>query len=280
MPISKSAIEAALLKMQKLSQVAPQQVADPLERLLGKISLMKGDRGEPGPEGKPGRTPIKYVDYFTKKEVEQIAEMATPVKDKDYFDGVDGKDGRDGVDGKDGNANIEEVRTIAEGEVSLHESLYDHKKLVDQSHEKKVLGDLELDESAVDGKFLFVRGKRIIGADAPKSQIVQMPYRGGVETHRRYRVKSITSSQTLDPLDDVTHVDATSGNITVTIYSAAGNEGNHHYFKRTDTSANTVSFAMTGSETIDYDTLYQLVNRGSGAEIYNDGTNWFIKHIS
>lgn len=53
-------------------------------------------------DGKDGYTPVKGVDYFTDAEVDAFKEEATPVKGIDYRDGIDGKDGQNGIDGKDG----------------------------------------------------------------------------------------------------------------------------------------------------------------------------------
>ena len=57
----------------------------------------------PGPQGEPGYTPVKGVDYFDGKDGQDGAQGPagyTPVKGVDYFDGVDGKDGKDGADGR------------------------------------------------------------------------------------------------------------------------------------------------------------------------------------
>lgn len=45
----------------------------------------KGERGERGMQGEKGDKPIKGVDYFTKRDVEEIASKAKPVRGKDYF---------------------------------------------------------------------------------------------------------------------------------------------------------------------------------------------------
>lgn len=62
MPISKSRIEAALKKLEVLKRTEP-KAEDPIRELLGKISLMKGEKGD------PAYTPVKGVDYFTEKEI-------------------------------------------------------------------------------------------------------------------------------------------------------------------------------------------------------------------
>ena len=266
--ITRSKLQAALKRMQDRPK------ADPLQQILGHVAMMKGEKGDKGERGEDGKTPQKGVDYFTESEAMNFLRSATPRKGKHY---VDGRDGRDGRDGKDGNANIEEVRTIAEDEVRVHEKVFDHRLI----HDKKVLGKLTLDESSIaEGKIFQVQGNTIVCIDLPKVPQVPLYMRGGGgEGHSRYRIKTITSSTTLDPLDQVILIDASAGNITLTIYSTEGNEGSHHFLKRIDTSSNTVSFAMTGSDTLDAETVYQLVNFGSGAEIFGDGTSkWYFKH--
>lgn len=74
-------------------------------------------------------------------------------------------------------------------------------------------------------------------------------------------------------------MDASGGNITITLYAAAtanaGGRTRNHYIKRIDSSSNTVTFAMNGSETLEFQTTDQLVNQGSWRHIYSDGSNWF-----
>ena len=82
------------------------------------VSLLKVLRG---PEGKPGKAPIKGVDFLTPQEVEQIRNEVTPQKDVHFRDGVDGKQGskgftgerglsgKDGINGRDGKGGSPDI---------------------------------------------------------------------------------------------------------------------------------------------------------------------------
>lgn len=276
---------AALQKLQTAQQSGMQkmqeaQVAQKEESLLnmliqalesiGRVSGLIGPKGDKGEQGDDGYTPIKGIDYR---------------------DGIDGKDGLDGENGKDGLsikgdkgdpgndaiANPQEIIAIASKQMKKHEKEFDHKLI----HDPKMLGEYELDVPTLqDGDLLQIKGKKIVGTQMPKVQ-PPAPYftRGGAATNGRYQIKTITASYALDPLDNILHVDASVGNITVTFYTAAGNEGSHVFIKRIDsTLTNTVTFVTSNGETIDFETLFMLVNQGSGAEVYTDSKNFFIKH--
>lgn len=53
-------------------------------------------------DGKDGYTPVKGVDYFTPSEVTEFKKAVTPVKGIDYFDGQDGEQGPEGKQGPQG----------------------------------------------------------------------------------------------------------------------------------------------------------------------------------
>lgn len=274
-------IEKVYKKAQNRVKIASESggdISSALQILRIFEGIMKVHKGE---KGDKGDMPVKGVDYFTPTEVKFFLKAATPIKGVHYRDGVDGKsirgeDGKDGRDGVDGIANMEEVKMEVMDRTSMaiesHEERHDHKLI----HDPKMLGKYELGE-VHEADFLQVRGNKIVGTKIPKAQ----PIRGGVSsTNRaRFRVRDVTASETIDPLDDVLHVDASGGSITLTIYSASGQEGSQHYIKRVDnTLSNDVTFQMTGSETIDFATLHKLVNQGSGAKIYAHSGNWYVMH--
>lgn len=263
-------LQAALDQIQRaqkgLSKNVDNDVLSKFAQALDTIGKMSAFIGPKGPK------PVAGIDY------------PIPKNGKDGEPGRNGKDGKSikgpkgdrGYPGRD--ADISEVipvaRETAKEQVTVHEGKFKHENI----HEKHVVGKYEIADNIVDGQILQVEGNRIVGVQLPKQQSISWMSKAA-GANRRHRIKTVTSSEAIDPLDDIIHVDASSGNITLTFYSAAGNEGNIHYIKRVDnTLANTVSFAMDGSETLDFETLYQLVNRGSGAEVYNNGSNWFIKH--
>ena len=213
----------------------------------------KGDKGETGEKGEMGEKPIPGIDFPIPKN---------------------GKNGKDGKDGRE--ASVEELQELARKEMNDHTTKFNHEFL----HDPKILGTKKVNESSLVHDGVLTYNKRTDELVFKKIVIPTGEMHGGGMS-RRYKIKNITSSSTIDHLDDVIHADATNGDITLTIFSAVGKDGSHHFIKRIDNSPdNDVTFEMTNSETIDFETLYMLVNRGSGAEIYNDGSNWFIKHIS
>lgn len=66
-----------------------------VEQLSTIMEKAKGDKGD---------SPVKYVDYFTPAEIQQIIDaVRSQIRDgEDGRDGVDGKDGKNGRDGADG----------------------------------------------------------------------------------------------------------------------------------------------------------------------------------
>lgn len=62
----------------------------------------------PGPEGRPGRTPIRGVDYFTPTEITAII---AAIKEQ-VPDGEKGEKGEDGKGGEKGNPGIDAVAPI------------------------------------------------------------------------------------------------------------------------------------------------------------------------
>lgn len=273
MAINKSALRQALQKMKTIQpEIENTWLLNQLIQALvnlGKIPQIKGEKGDkpiagvdyPIPkDGKDGKTPIAGVDFPMPK------------------DGKKGDKGDKGDPGKDANiteAMLEADRS-AEVKVEEHSKEFDHKLL----HDSKELGSFKLDERTTqEGNILQIKGKKIIGVDMPR--IPRQQFARPAKAHSRYRIQTITASTTIDPSQNVVLVDASSGNITITLYNAAGNEGCYTFFKRiddVDTSGTDVTFSTPNSETIDYETLYRLVNRGSGCELFSDGSNFLIKH--
>lgn len=87
-----------------------------LQNQLANLKLRKGDkgdRGERGLQGSPGYTPVKGRDYFDGVPGKN---GYTPVKGRDYTDGARGKDGytpvknKDYYDGKDGKEGYTPIK--------------------------------------------------------------------------------------------------------------------------------------------------------------------------
>jgi len=86
---------------------------------------------------------------------------------------------------------------------------------------------------------------------------------------------TITTSTTLSAAVNAVLVDATGGNITVTLPTAVG--ANIPYIvKRKDASANTLTIATTSSQTIDGATTMQILYQYTSVTVVSDGANWYV----
>ena len=73
----------------------------------------------------------------------------------------------------------------------------------------------------------------------------------------------------------VVFVNATSGEVDVTLYAATSNGGRTLVIKKTD-SGNTVNILRAGSETIDGATSLALYHQNESITLMSDNSNWFI----
>ena len=89
-------------------------------------------------------------------------------------------------------------------------------------------------------------------------------------------VTTVTTNYTVDVLDDVIKADATSGNVTVTLLSAVGQEGKVYHIKKVDGSINTVTIDADGTETIDAVLSKILTSAWDSLSVVSDGGNWLI----
>ncbi len=233
-----------------------------LTTLMEKISWVKGDKGDKGDPGIGIQGPIGFRGEKGEKG--------------DFVQGPKGEKGDMGdcgMDGKDGNANMSEVVEMVDHSMESHEAEYDHALL----HNSFLLGTKTVDEEGIGAKkILMYNGMKWVCADLPKTKSAGGGGGGGMDT--RFRIKTVTADYTVDPHDQILHVDCTSGNITITFYSAVSNEGRHCFIKRVDASSNTLTLSLQGTETVEFEVTDQLPNRGSGREVYSNGSNWFIKH--
>jgi hypothetical protein len=85
-----------------------------------------------------------------------------------------------------------------------------------------------------------------------------------------------TSSYTVTTSDTVVFADATSGNVTITLPTASGVTGYRFYVKRIDNSANTVTIARSGSDTIDGATSFTLDLQYTSVAVVSNGSAWYI----
>lgn len=84
------------------------------------------------------------------------------------------------------------------------------------------------------------------------------------------------TTYTIGTSDTVVIADATSNNVTISLPTASTVTGYRYYVKRKDGSANTVTVARSGSDTIDGATSQTLNAQYTSVTVVSDGSNWYI----
>lgn len=90
----------------------------------------------------------------------------------------------------------------------------------------------------------------------------------------RRSMTDVTGNYTVLADDDILLINATGGNIVVTMPTAVGIRGKVYTTKRIDDSANTVTIDGDGAETVDGNTDYNLFPL-EFVEIGSDNSNWW-----
>ncbi|MFE2326132.1 hypothetical protein ACFXD5_19755 [Streptomyces sp. NPDC059385] len=90
-----------------------------------------------------------------------------------------------------------------------------------------------------------------------------------------YPVRSVSASTTVRVIDEVLLVDASGGNRTITLISAAATP-NRYTVKKIDSSGNTVTIAAAGAETIDGAGTKVLSSQWDKATVIPSGGNWYV----
>lgn len=113
-------------------------------------------------------------------------------------------------------------------------------------------------------------GKLGLGVSSP---LTRLHISGGVTIEPT----SISSNTTLDETHSVVDVNATSGNIVLTLPSASGISGRQYIITKSDASANTVTIDADGTETINGELNVVLNDQFDYITIRSNGTNWFTQ---
>jgi hypothetical protein len=87
---------------------------------------------------------------------------------------------------------------------------------------------------------------------------------------------SKTANYTITANDTVILGDATSGNVTITLPLASIASGYRFCIKKSDSSANSVIIARSGSDTIDGSTSATVSVQYVSLTVVSDGSNWYI----
>jgi hypothetical protein len=140
--------------------------------------------------------------------------------------------------------------------------------VVNQSSESLVDFRVESDNNT---HMLFVDGstdKVGINTDTPNSGL-------HVNTSVTFAGKAVTQNYTVLATDHMIFVNASGGNITITLPTAVGIIGRQYIIKRVEGSANSVTIDPNASETIEGDATMSLVGQRS-VVIVSDNSNWWI----
>jgi len=90
-------------------------------------------------------------------------------------------------------------------------------------------------------------------------------------------VLSITTDTTLTTDNLLVLVDATSGNITVTLPTAVGNSDHTFCVKKIDSSANTVTIKADGIELVEDESNIVITDQYEEIPVISDNVGWWIK---
>lgn len=145
-------------------------------------------------------------------------------------------------------------------------------------------GVLSVPDSTIDGVIFeagnFVDGTTIdFTVTAGTSVTAEVIDSSITEAKRSRTIETVTSNQAdTYSYKDVTLIDASSNNVTLTIPSST-NAGRLMVFKRIDNSANSVIIQRNGTDSIDGSVNFQLYYKYETITIVSDGgspTNWYI----
>jgi hypothetical protein len=89
-------------------------------------------------------------------------------------------------------------------------------------------------------------------------------------------IRLIDESDSLNDYDDTVLVDATGGEITTGLPTAAEKEGKIFTIKKVDSGPNAVIIDPYSDETIDGASTYDLAEGTNSVTIQSDGTNWHV----
>ena len=92
------------------------------------------------------------------------------------------------------------------------------------------------------------------------------------------QIRTVTANYTALTTDSIILCNATSGNITITLYTAVGNAGRKLTIIKTDSSTNTVTIDGNSTETINGSLTQVLFTQHSTLTLVSNGTNWQIEN--
>ena len=130
------------------------------------------------------------------------------------------------------------------------------------------------ESSNSDAAITLTSGTHTVFCTYPAGKSVYLDSIGNL-SHAIVPYTTITGDTTLTTSNEVVFVNATSGEVDVTLYAATSNGGRKLIIKKTD-SGNTVNILRAGSETIDGATSLALYHQNESITLMSDNSNWFI----
>ena len=118
-------------------------------------------------------------------------------------------------------------------------------------------------------------GTHTVFGTYPAGKAVYLDSSGNL-SHRTIPYVTITGDTTVTTSNEVVFVNASSGEVDVTLYAASSNGGRKLIIKKTDSSGNAVNILRTASETIDGATSIILYHQNESITLMSDNSNWFI----
>jgi len=118
-------------------------------------------------------------------------------------------------------------------------------------------------------------GTHTVFGTYPAGKAVYLDSSGNL-SHRTIPYVTITGDTTVTTSNEVVFVNASSGEVDVTLYAASSNGGRKLIIKKTDSSGNAVNILRTASETIDGATSITLYHQNESVTLVSDNSNWFI----
>jgi hypothetical protein len=120
--------------------------------------------------------------------------------------------------------------------------------------------------------------KVVLTDDADVEKWTADPVDGAVGASGNVDTKTANYTVTVDDSTKIIYVDATSGNITISLLaSATAGNGFPITVKKSDSSTNTVTVDGNGAETIDGSLTYVLRRQYEGVTLRADSSNWIIE---
>ena len=126
-----------------------------------------------------------------------------------------------------------------------------------------------------DSAITLSSGSHTVFGTYPAGKAVYLDSSGDL-SHRTIPYTTITGDTTVTASNEVVFVNASSGEVDVTLYAASSNGGRKLIIKKTDSSSNAVIILRAASETIDGATSITLYHQNESVTLMSDNSNWFI----